>query len=106
MKVVGNQPACTLRRAGDGRAAPAHAHSAPAQPTHQPAGEPGEPITPAQIKKTKPLDFGPIGWSFREAATSYHRDWDAFRSRRADPQSGGAPPGNIADDGSPHPAVP
>jgi hypothetical protein len=67
MKAVGNQPACTLRRAGDGRAAPAHARarSHPAR-ANQPAAEPSEPLTPAQLNKNRALDFVPIGWSIRE----------------------------------------
>ena len=45
--------------------APAHP-SAPHHPTqnHQPAGEPREPISHDQNQETKPLTFGPIGWSF------------------------------------------
>jgi hypothetical protein len=65
MKAVGNEPACTLRRAGDGREAPAHVTTHPAHQDQQPAGEPGEPISPAQLNKAKPVDFVPIGWSYR-----------------------------------------
>jgi hypothetical protein len=69
MKAVGNEPACTLRRAGDGREAPAHVTTHPPHTkTKQPAGEPGEPISPAQLNKAKPLDFVPIGWSFRRVS--------------------------------------
>lgn len=63
MKAVGNEPACTLRRAGDGRAAPIPGthKSAPNTP-NQLAGHPSEPTPLTQTNETPPLDFGPIGW--------------------------------------------
>jgi hypothetical protein len=43
-----------------------HARARPNPQDHQPAGEPGEPLTHDQNRETKPLTLGPIGWSFRD----------------------------------------
>ncbi len=64
MKAVGNEPACTLRRAGDERG-PDRQRARTDPEIIGLAGEPGEPPFPAQIKKTKPVDFIAIGWSYR-----------------------------------------
>jgi hypothetical protein len=47
--------------------APTHARAAsqPTQAPISPLANPGEPITHDHNRETKPLTFGPIGWSFR-----------------------------------------
>ena len=68
MKAVGNNPLARYVGQETG-ARPSHANDATPH-TNQPAGEPGEPTPPAQINKTKPLDFVPIGWSLRRQTLS------------------------------------
>ena len=56
-------------RGGHGRTAPVSPRPSDERvsPTqdHQPGAEPGESITPDPNPKTKPLTFGPVGWSLR-----------------------------------------
>ena len=50
--------------------APQPTHERVQPQDHQPAGEPGEPLTHDHNRETKPLTLGPIGWSYRRVGLS------------------------------------
>lgn len=74
MKAVGNNPLARYVGQETG-ARPPPTPTTPPRTQDQPAGEPGEPTSLAQINRTKPLDFVSIGWSPRPLrAPAGHRD--------------------------------
>src|SRR3954462_930726 len=65
MKAVGKNPLARYVGQETGARPPPTPAAQPPHTDNQPAGEPGEPITHDHNQETKPLDFVPIGWSYR-----------------------------------------
>src|SRR3954447_22501306 len=104
MKAVGTNPLARYVGQETGARPPPTPAAQPPNTHTQPAGEPGEPITHDHNQETKPLDFVPIGWSFRPLtatcrARAVERGPPHRRVGAAAPSNGGSRP---VEPGPPH----